>query len=154
MNECSHHTFQFLTKRSERLKELSSILEWTPNIWMGVSVEDERVTHRVHDLAGTMAKVKFLSCEPLIGPLQDLQLINIDWLIVGGESGPKCRPMQEEWVRDIKKQCQSAGTRFFFKQWGGVQKKRNGRSLDGRTWDDMPVLAHELTGQSARCVAL
>lgn len=143
MNTCQQHTFQVLTKRSERLKELADVLKWTPNIWMGVSVEDDRVTHRISDLADTPAQVKFLSCEPLIGPVPDLPLNNIDWVIVGGESGPRCRPMREEWVRDIRNQCETTGVHFFFKQWGGVQKKRLGRLLDGRTWDEMPTLAHE-----------
>lgn len=146
MNACPQHTFQILTKRSNRLRDLSGELTWGPNIWMGVSVEDERVVYRIEDLKATSARVKFLSCEPLIGPLEALPLAGIDWVIVGGESGAKCRPMREEWVRDIRRQCHNFGTRFFFKQWGGVQKKRTGRTLDGRTWDDMPALAHETMG--------
>jgi protein gp37 len=144
MNACPQHTFQVLTKRSERLRELDGVLTWGPNVWMGVSVEDGRVLHRIGDLVATRAQVKFLSCEPLIGPLNDLPLRGIDWVIVGGESGPRCRPMQEEWVRSIRDQCRAADVSFFFKQWGGVQKKRTGRMLDGRTWDCMPTLAHEL----------
>ena len=153
MNVCPQHTFQILTKRSGRLKELAGVLNWTPNIWMGVSVEDSRVIYRIDDLTDTPALVKFLSCEPLLGPLPGLPLDNIDWVIVGGESGVKCRPMQEEWVCAIRDQCQAVGVHFFFKQWGGVQKKRNGRILDGRTWDDMPALAHEITYASEMCMA-
>jgi len=143
MNACPQHTFQILTKRSERLNELGIALNWTPNIWMGVSVENQKVMHRIQDLVSTPAHVKFLSCEPLIGPLPDLPLRDVDWVIVGGESGARCRPIREEWVRDIRDQCAESGARFFFKQWGGVRKKRTGRILDGRTWNDMPVLAHE-----------
>ena len=108
----------------------------------------ELAGYRIEDLKATSAQVKFLSCEPLIGPLEALPLAGIDWVIVGGESGAKCRPMREEWVRDIRRQCHNFGTRFFFKQWGGVQKKRTGRTLDGRTWDDMPALAHETMGRT------
>lgn len=154
MNSCPQHTFQILTKRSERLKELAGVLEWTPNIWMGVSVEDNRVIHRINDLTDTPALVKFLSCEPLIGPLPNLPLDHMNWVIVGGESGARCRPMREEWVRDIQEQCQVAGVHFFFKQWGGVQKKRTGRILDGRTWDEMPALAHERLNSSELQLAL
>lgn len=153
MSACPQHTFQVLTKRSERLRELADSLDWAPNIWMGVSVEDERVLHRIDDLASTAACVKFLSCEPLIGPLPNLPLGHIDWVIVGGESGAGCRPMQKNWVRAIRNQCRAVGTRFFFKQWGGVQKKRTGRVLDGRTWDDMPPLAHELLSTSQLRIA-
>lgn len=138
MAECPQHTFQVLTKRSERLLELAEHLPWTDNIWMGVSVEDKRVIHRVTDLAKTPAKVKFLSCEPLIGPLHDLPLQNIDWVIVGGESGKGARPMREEWAQSIRVQCEEADVAFFFKQWGGVQKDRTGRILNGKTYDDMP----------------
>lgn len=138
MAACSQHTFQVLTKRSERLAEIAHLLPWTENIWMGVSVEDQRVVNRVHDLASTPASVKFLSCEPLIGPLDDLPLLEIDWVIVGGESGPGARVMKEEWVRSIKQQCDRYNVAFFFKQWGGVRKDRTGRMLDGRTYDAMP----------------
>lgn len=141
MSECRQHTFQILTKRSERLKELAAELPWTNNIWMGVSVEDERVVHRIHDLSTTPAKTKFLSCEPLIGPLGSLPLSNIDWVIVGGESGPKSRTMKEEWVEDIRLQCIRSRSAFFFKQWGGVRKDLTGRQLNGRTYDEMPVEA-------------
>jgi len=154
MNACPQHTFQILTKRSARLKELAGSLDWSPNIWMGVSVENEKVTHRIRDLSSAPAHVRFLSCEPLIGPLSGLALRNIDWVIVGGESGARCRPIREEWVRDIRDQCAESGTRFFFKQWGGVHKKRTGRILDGRTWDDMPVLAHETRSTNTTCVQM
>lgn len=154
MNACPQHTFQILTKRSGRLKELAGSFEWSPNIWMGVSVENEKVTHRIRDLSNTPAHVRFLSCEPLIGPLHYLPLRNIDWVIVGGESGARSRPIREEWVRDIRDQCAESGTRFFFKQWGGVHKKRTGRILDGRTWDDMPVLAHEARSKNAADVRM
>lgn len=132
------HTFQVLTKRAERLEELAPKLSWAPNIWMGVSVESEKFTYRIDHLRGTKAYVKFLSLEPLLSPLPNLNLKRIDWAIVGGESGPGARPMAGTWVLDIKKQCQKAKVPFFFKQWGGVWKKKNGRTLQGRTWDQMP----------------
>jgi protein gp37 len=138
MNDNLHHTFQVLTKRAERLFEVHQELEWTDNIWMGVSVEDSRVKDRIDFLRYTNAKIKFLSCEPLIGHLMDLNLENIDWVIVGGESGRKPRPIKEWWVWDIRQQCQEAGVAFFFKQWGGINKKRSGRELGGRTYDEMP----------------
>ena len=138
MNECPQHTFQVLTKRSERLKKLAHQLTWTHNIWMGVSVENDQVYHRIHDLRCVPAQVRFLSCEPLIGPVERLPLNGIHWVIVGGESGPKARPMKAEWVHSIKKQCRQTQAAFFFKQWGGVQKHRSGRLLDGRTL--MPCL--------------
>ncbi len=138
MEECPQHTFQILTKRSERLLEIAHLLPWPTNIWMGVSVEDRRVLTRVHDLAATPAQVKFLSCEPLIGPLDKLPLSKIHWVIVGGESGPGARPMKQEWVQSILKQCRAAKVAFFFKQWGGVRKDMTGRLLDGRTYDEMP----------------
>lgn len=139
MNACPQHTFQILTKRGGRLKQIAGKLNWTPNIWMGVSVEDDRVYQRIHDLQQVPAYVRFLSCEPLIGPTEVLPLEGIHWVIVGGESGPGARPMKEAWVRSIKEQCEAAGSAFFFKQWGGVQKHRYGRELDGRTFDEMPV---------------
>jgi protein gp37 len=138
MNECPNHTFQVLTKRAERLANVSRHLKWTPNIWMGVSVEDSRVINRIDYLRDTDAAIKFLSCEPLIGGLPNLNLKGIDWLIVGGESGHKPRPMEPEWVEDILKQCKHAHVAFFFKQWGGRDKKKNGRMLNGRTYDEMP----------------
>jgi len=139
MNDTPQHTYQVLTKRAERLYELHHKLNWTKNIWMGVSVEDERVTDRIDFLRETNARVKFLSCEPLIGPLRNMNLDNIDWVIVGGESGRKARPMSEQWVWDIKMQCQEQEVAFFFKQWGGVNKKKAGRELAGMTYDEMPV---------------
>ncbi|HUO57719.1 MAG TPA: phage Gp37/Gp68 family protein [bacterium] len=138
MKQAHWHTFQVLTKRAERLGELSPKLSWAPNIWMGVSVESDRFTYRIDHLRKTNAHVKFLSLEPLLGPLPSLNLKKIDWAIVGGESGPGARPMDGSWVLEIKKQCQKAKVPFFFKQWGGVWKKRNGRILQGRTWDQMP----------------
>jgi len=138
MNECHWHTFQVLTKRSKRLAEVSHLLNWTPNIWMGVSVEDERVRDRVDDLRSTGAAIKFLSCEPLIGPLGNLYLGGIDWVIVGGESGRKPRPMEHNWVETIRIQCELLGVDFFFKQWGGTNKKQSGRLLNGQTYDGMP----------------
>lgn len=139
MNNTPQHTYQVLTKRAERLYELHHKLNWTKNIWMGVSVEDERVVDRIDFLRETNAKIKFLSCEPLIGPLQNLNLKNIDWAIVGGESGKKARPMNELWVWDIKEQCRDQEVAFFFKQWGGKNKKKAGRELAGMTYDEMPV---------------
>lgn len=138
MNENPQHVFQVLTKRAERLFEVHKELKWTHNIWMGVSVEDERVLDRVDLLRKVKAKVKFLSCEPLIGPLPKLKLKNIDWVIVGGESGHKPRPMEAQWVLDIQEQCEKTDVAFFFKQWGGRNKKANGRLLNGRTYDEMP----------------
>lgn len=140
MRENPHHVFQILTKRSERLLEISSQLKWTHNIWMGVSVEDMKVINRVNSLRRTGARVKFLSLEPLIGPLPDLNLESIDWVIVGGESGHNPRPMKTDWVLDIQKQCEEKDVAFFFKQWGGRNKKQNGRTLNGRTYDDMPEI--------------
>lgn len=141
MNDTPRHTYQVLTKRAERLEELSTFLNWTDNIWMGVSVENEKTIDRVDHLRKTSAKVKFLSCEPLIGPLPNINLEGIDWVIVGGESGPNSRPMEKEWVDDIQQQCEKAGVAFFFKQWGGVNKKKTGRLLNGRTYDEMPSIA-------------
>ena len=138
MRDCPHHTFQVLTKRSERLAQLAPQLPWPGNVWMGVSVEDARVMHRVADLQSVPAAVRFLSLEPLIGPLEALPLDGIHWVIVGGESGPKARPVQKQWVTSIFRQCRAAGVPFFFKQWGGVRKDLTGRSLDGRIYSEMP----------------
>ncbi|MEK7250956.1 MAG: phage Gp37/Gp68 family protein, partial [Bacteroidota bacterium] len=138
MNDNPNHVFQILTKRAERLLTVHEKLKWTHNIWMGVSVEDERVVQRIDLLRKTNARVKFLSCEPLIGALPELNLKNIDWVIVGGESGHRPRPMHVDWVLDIKEQCEKADVAFFFKQWGGRNKKANGRTLNGRTYDEMP----------------
>lgn len=140
MNQADWHQYQVLTKRAERLEELSSQLPWAPHIWMGVSVENEDYLWRIDHLRRTKAHLKFLSIEPLLGPLGKISLRGIDWVIVGGESGPGARPMQSSWLTDIKDQCLRAGVAFFFKQWGGVQKKRYGRQLEGRTWDEMPEL--------------
>ncbi len=142
METAEQHTFQLLTKRSARLCEIAHLLPWPQNVWMGVSVEDERVLNRVYDLVKTPAKTKFLSLEPLLGPLDKLPLGGINWVIVGGESGPGARPMQGDWVRDIRDQCKIAQVPFFFKQWGGTNKKRTGRKLDGREWNQMP--SHQL----------
>jgi protein gp37 len=141
MNEANWHQYQILTKRAERVRELSPYLKWAPHIWMGVSVENGKYLDRVDHLRKTGAHVKFLSLEPLLGPLHNMRLRGIDWAIVGGESGPGARPIDPAWVTDIRDQCLKAGVAFFFKQWGGVQKKRTGRDLEGRTWDEMPELA-------------
>ncbi|MBA3714181.1 MAG: phage Gp37/Gp68 family protein [Pyrinomonadaceae bacterium] len=133
------HCYQVLTKRSERLQQLSSQLPWCPQIWMGVSVENQDYTFRIDHLRETGARVKFLSLEPLLGPLSNLDLRGMDWVIVGGESGPGARVMRKEWVLDVRDQCLAAKVPFFFKQWGGVNKKQAGRQLEGRTWDQMPA---------------
>lgn len=138
MRRAYWHTFQVLTKRAERLEALNPELPWTKNIWMGVTVENSDYTFRIDHLRATGARVKFLSVEPLLGPVPDLDLRGIDWVIVGGESGPGARPMQKEWVVDIRNQCLAAKIPFFFKQWGGFHKKRAGRELEGKTWDQMP----------------
>jgi protein gp37 len=143
MVDCPQHTFQILTKRSERLRELSRRLPWPRNVWMGVSVEDARVLERVVHLSAVPAAVRFLSCEPLLGPLERLPLKKIDWVIVGGESGPGARDMKPAWVRSIRQQCRRQGLPFFFKQWGGVRKDRTGRTLDGRVYDEMPNAREE-----------
>jgi protein gp37 len=138
MNNTPQHTYQVLTKRAERLFDLHDKLNWTNNIWMGVSVENEKVKSRIDFLRHTNAKTKFLSCEPLIGELPNMNLTNMDWVIVGGESGRKSRPMEELWVWDIKDQCREQEVAFFFKQWGGVNKKKSGRELAGMTYNEMP----------------
>ena len=140
MNENPQHVFQVLTKRAERLFELHTKLKWTHNIWMGVSVESHKVVKRIDLLAKTNARVKFLSCEPLISPLSNLNLKNIDWVIVGGESGHNPRPMEPEWAIDIQEQCSKEDIAFFFKQWGGKNKKANGRLLNGKLYDEMPEI--------------
>lgn len=141
MAETPQHAYQVLTKRSDRLLELAPHLPWPDNVWMGVSVEDARVMQRVRDLQQVPAKVRFLSCEPLIGPLDDLPLDGIHWVIVGGESGPGARPMEAAWVESIQRQVKRSRAAFFFKQWGGVRKHVTGRQLQGRTWDEMPATA-------------
>jgi protein gp37 len=138
MKTATWHRFQVLTKRSQRLREISHRLPWAPHVWMGVTVECEDVKHRIDDLRRTGAHVKFLSIEPLLSPLPSLDLRGIDWVIVGGESGPGARAMEPAWAADLRDQCAAVGVPFFFKQWGGTQKKRVGRELDGRTWDEMP----------------
>lgn len=138
MVDANSHCFQVLTKRAERLAEVSQNLPWPQNIWMGVTVENNEYIDRVKLLRKTDAAIKFISFEPLIGPIDDLDIRGIDWVIVGGESGPRSRPMNESWVLDIKQQCSELGIPFFFKQWGGTNKKKNGRLLKGRTWDEMP----------------
>lgn len=138
MRDCPHHTFQVLTKRAERLAQLAPELSWSENVWIGVSVEDARVISRIGFLKQTPASVRFLSLEPLIGPLEHLPLDGISWVIVGGESGPHARPMHREWVNSILRQCRAASVAFFFKQWGGVRKDRTGRKLNGTYYDEMP----------------
>lgn len=138
MRRAEIHTFQVLTKRSKRLVEISQLLHWPDNIWMGVTVESARYSFRVDDLRSAGAKTKFLSIEPMLGPMTGLDLRSIDWVIVGGESGPKARSMNPLWVQQIRDHCVSGRVPFFFKQWGGVNKKKTGRLLDGRTWDEMP----------------
>jgi protein gp37 len=140
MKRAHWHTFQVLTKRSERMLSLDQDICWPDNVWMGVSVENEQFVHRIEHLRKTHARTKFLSMEPLLGPLRDIDLTGIHWVIVGGESGPGARPMNPEWVVDIKSQCSAAGVPFFFKQWGGFNKKKVGRQLEGRTWDEKPAI--------------
>jgi protein gp37 len=143
MGRAHWHRFQVLTKRAERLSSMSSILPWAHNIWMGVSIENRDVVGRINYLRRTGAHIKFLSIEPLLGPLPSLDLSGIDWVIVGGESGPHARRIDPEWVADIRDQCQRVSVPFFFKQWGGTNKKRSGRLLDGRTWDEMPSYSQD-----------
>lgn len=138
MASTPQHTYQVLTKRAERLESLSSELNWPENVWMGVSVENSDYVSRIDCLRNTGAAVKFLSLEPLLGPLDALNLESVDWVIVGGESGPGARPIEYEWVKSILAQCKDAGVAFHFKQWGGVNKKKTGRLLDGRSWDEYP----------------
>lgn len=138
MNRAPQHTFQVLTKRPGRGAQLNDRLRWTPNIWFGTSIESERWLERLTHLRKTGAQTKFLSLEPLLGPLPGIRLQGIDWVIVGGESGPGARPMKSSWVRDIRDNCLKHDVPFFFKQWGGVFKKRTGRALDGQTWNQMP----------------
>jgi protein gp37 len=144
MRDCPQHTFQVLTKRSKRLRLLGQKLRWAENIWMGVSVENAAALPRIDDLVVVPAEVRFLSCEPLLGPLDAIPLQNIHWVIAGGESGPGARPMSKDWLTSIQRQCKKARVPFFFKQWGGVWKKKTGRSLGGRTYSEMPGtdLAH------------
>jgi protein gp37 len=139
MREGGQHTFQVLTKRHERLAEIAPLLDWPENVWMGVSIENNRWAIRADMLRQVPAAVRFISAEPLLGPLDELDLDEIDWLIAGGESGPRHRPVEPTWVLDLRDRCQDAGVAFFLKQWGGRTPKAGGRELDGRTWDEMPV---------------
>jgi protein gp37 len=145
MHRAPRHRYQILTKRSKRLLDLDPRLSWAPHIWMGVSVENDRYVHRVDHLRRTGARVKFLSLEPLLGPLTNLDLSGIDWVIVGGESGPGARPMEASWAVAVRDQCLAAGVPFFFKQWGGFNKKKAGRLLKGRTWDEIPTTVDDHT---------
>jgi protein gp37 len=147
MRRASWHVFQVLTKRADRLAKLSPRIDWPDNVWMGVSVERADYLFRIDHLRQTGAKVRFLSLEPLLGPLPGMDLKGVDWVIVGGESGPGARPMKEQWVRDIRDQCLAAEVPFFFKQWGGVFKSRNGRTLEGRTWEQMPQVEEPRPGR-------
>jgi protein gp37 len=140
MQECPHHTFQILTKRSDRLRSVAAKIDWPANVWMGVSVEDSRVLSRIDDLRRVPAAIRFLSCEPLIGSVAGIDLTDVHWVIVGGESGPFAREMKIEWVREIFRVCRRHDVPFFFKQWGGVRKDLTGRKLGGRTYDEMPQL--------------
>lgn len=142
MNKAHWHTFQVLTKRPERVLKMDQegLLKWTSNIWMGTTVESDKYIERVNMLHNTKARIKFLSCEPLLGSLKDMILDKIDWVIVGGESGPKSREMKKEWILEIKEICEKNGVAFFFKQWGGINKKKSGRLLDGKTYDEYPIL--------------
>jgi protein gp37 len=143
MVQASRHRFQVLTKRADRLAALAPQLPWPDNVWMGVSVERADYAWRIDCLREVPARIRFLSLEPLLGPLDNLDLSGIHWAIVGGESGPGARPMDEAWVTDLRDQCRVAGVAFFFKQWGGTVKCRRGRELEGRTWDEMPILGED-----------
>jgi protein gp37 len=143
MEQCPQHIFQILTKRSQRLYHLAHKLFWPENVWIGVSIEHERTVSRLEDLQHVPAFLRFLSCEPLLGPLKNLSLDGIHWVIVGGESGPGARPMRPEWVESILHQCQQQQVEFFFKQWGGVRKKQTGRILHGKTYSNLPKLAYK-----------
>ena len=144
MQDNPQHVFQILTKRAERLLEVNAKLKWKHNIWIGVSVENKEVEYRIDMLRHTNARIKFLSLEPLIGPIPNINLEGIDWVIVGGESGQNARPMKPDWVIDIQEQCESKEVPFFFKQWGGKNKKKSGRILKGRTYDEMPEIELQL----------
>ena len=141
MNKAHWHTFQVLTKRPERVLAMdqAGLLKWSPNIWMGTTVENDKYIDRIDKLRETKANIKFLSCEPLLGSLKDISLEKIDWVIVGGESGPKSREIKKEWVLELKDLCEKDGVAIFFKQWGGINKKKSGRMLDGKTYDEYPV---------------
>lgn len=149
MKSTPRHTFQLLTKRSERLLSLSGQLSWSDNIWMGVSVENQDYLYRIDHLREVDASIRFISFEPLLGPIPGLELTGIDWAIAGGESGPGARPMKSEWVTEIRDKCVQEGVPFFFKQWGGVNKKKAGRQLEGRTWDQIPTSTSIMSTQAA-----
>lgn len=150
MQKCPQHSFQVLTKRPEIATRISSELPWPPNVWLGTSIENALVMHRVESVRKVPAAVRFLSIEPLLGPMPRIPLNGIDWVIVGGESGPQSRPIKPEWVRQIREQCLAHAIPFFFKQWGGVNKKRTGRLLDGQTWDQMPAAVRSTSGEESR----
>lgn len=139
IRQTPQHTYQLLTKRSRRLAKVADDLVWPANLWMGVSIEDDRYSFRALHLQSVPASIRFISAEPLLGPMNSVNLMGLDWVIAGGESGVVRRPVSPEWVRDLRDRCQGAGVAFFFKQWGGLTPKANGRTLDGRTWDEMPV---------------
>ncbi|MDH4202093.1 MAG: phage Gp37/Gp68 family protein [Phycisphaerae bacterium] len=151
MRSASWHRFQVLTKRSERLLHLNRLIDWPENVWMGTTVENAGCIYRIEHLRNTEAVIKFLSLEPLLGPLHDMNLKNIDWVIAGGESGPGARPIEPEWARDIRDQCVETKTPFFFKQWGGTNKKKNGRELDKQTWNQMPKVNRRSTVVGSGC---
>lgn len=153
MSRAHWHVFQVLTKRSERLAGIASRLHWPANVWMGVSVESQQYVHRISYLRQVPSAIRFLSIEPLLGPITTLPLDRIDWVIVGGESGPKARPLNIEWVRSIRDRCLNARVPFFFKQWGGTRKSRSGRILDGQTWDEMPLTSNLTNPSSGDCKA-
>jgi protein gp37 len=148
MREASQHTFQVLTKRHERLSELAPELDWPPNVWMGVTIENKRWVLRADHVREVPAAVRFISAEPLLGPVVGLDLTGIDWLIAGGESGPRHRPVKAEWIRALRDQCRQEGVAFFFKQWGGIRAKSGGRELDGREWNEMPKVAYAANGHT------
>lgn len=139
MNKASQHTFQVLTKRAERLANLAPSLDWPENVWQGVTVENKNYLHRIEKLKSIPAKIRFVSFEPLLGPIPEFELTSINWVIAGGESGPKSRPIDANWIRNIKNLCLKYNTPFFFKQWGGINKKQNGRTLDEEVWEEYPV---------------
>lgn len=142
MEQAPRHTFQILTKRPDRMAAISSGLRLLPNVWLGTSVEDANHLHRLDELRQVPAAIRFVSFEPLLGSVAEADLTAVQWAIVGGESGPRARTMKREWVSEIRNACREAGTAFFFKQWGGINKARTGRRLDGRTWDEFPATDH------------
>ncbi len=150
MRRADWHTFQVLTKRHERLVEIAPSLDWAPNVWMGVTIENRRFVHRADSLRTVPAAVRFISAEPLLGPLEGLDLEGIHWLIAGGESGPRHRPVRGEWIRELRDRCVDEHVRFFFKQWGGRRPKSNGRELDDRTWDEFPVYGSAIEARAVR----